>query len=115
MYIAEKTRYENMKYNRCGASGLALDSLYNTYQVTGLPLGPICAPSADAINAALKATNYGIAPKLEGDIKQIVPPILKMSRKLQQDPEYLKTHPWFAYLKPLPKADQMWEGNKKIQ
>ena len=48
-------------------------------------------------------------------IKQIVPPILKMSRKLQQDPEYLKTHPWFAYLKPLPKADQMWEGNKKIQ
>ena len=68
-----------------------------------------CAPTA------LKATNYGIAPKLEGDIKQIVPPILKMSRKLQQDPEYLKTHPWFAYLKPLPKADQMWEGNKKIQ
>ena len=56
-----------------------------------------------------------VAPKLEGDIKQIVPPILKMSRKLQQDPEYLKTHPWFAYLKPLPKADQMWEGNKKIQ
>ena len=49
--------------------------------------------SQDAINAALKATNYGIAPKLEGDIKQIVPPILKMSRKLQQDPEYLKTHP----------------------
>lgn len=44
-----------------------------------------------------------------------MPPILKMSRKLQQDPEYLKTHPWFAYLKPLPKADQMWEGNKKIQ
>ena len=34
-------------------SDLALDSLYNTYQVTGLPLGPICAPSADAINAAL--------------------------------------------------------------
>ena len=34
-------------------SDLALDSLYNTYRVTGLPLGPICAPSADAINAAL--------------------------------------------------------------
>lgn len=34
-------------------SDLALDSLYNTYQVTGLPLGPICAPSAEAINAAL--------------------------------------------------------------
>ena len=34
-------------------SDLALDSLYNTYQVTGLPLGPICAPSADAIKAVL--------------------------------------------------------------
>lgn len=35
------------------SSDLALDSLYNTYQVKGLPLGPICAPSAEAINAAL--------------------------------------------------------------
>ncbi|MFQ9866756.1 MAG: hypothetical protein ACLRWP_06820 [Bilophila wadsworthia] len=41
-----------------------------------------------------------------------MPPILKMSRKLQQDPEYLKTHPWFAYLK-LPAECQMWEGNKE--
>ena len=32
---------------------LALDSPYNTYQVTGLPLGPICSPSAAAIQAAL--------------------------------------------------------------
>ena len=64
---------------------------------------------------AINPQEITMEPKLEGDIKQIVPPILKMSRKLQQDPEYLKTHPWFAYLKPLPKADQMWEGNKKIQ
>lgn len=35
------------------SSDLALDSPYNTYRVSGLPLGPICAPSADAINAAL--------------------------------------------------------------
>ena len=27
MYIAEKTRYENMKYNRCGASGLKLPAV----------------------------------------------------------------------------------------
>lgn len=28
-------------------------SLYNTYENAGLPLGPICSPSAEAINAAL--------------------------------------------------------------
>ncbi|MBE5803802.1 MAG: endolytic transglycosylase MltG [Clostridiales bacterium] len=28
-------------------------SLYNTYENAGLPLGPICAPSVEAINAAL--------------------------------------------------------------
>ncbi len=32
---------------------LALNSPYNTYQVTGLPLGPICNPSEAAIWAAL--------------------------------------------------------------
>lgn len=32
---------------------LALNSPYNTYQVTGLPLGPICNPSEAAISAAL--------------------------------------------------------------
>ena len=34
-------------------SDLAIDSLYNTYLNTGLPLGPICNPSPDAISAAL--------------------------------------------------------------
>ena len=34
-------------------SDLNTDSPYNTYRVTGLPLGPICNPSADAIRAAL--------------------------------------------------------------
>ena len=32
---------------------LALSSPYNTYQVAGLPLGPICSPSEAAIQAAL--------------------------------------------------------------
>lgn len=36
-----------------GSDDLALNSPYNTYQVTGLPLGPICNPSEEAINAAL--------------------------------------------------------------
>ncbi|MGN0747300.1 MAG: endolytic transglycosylase MltG [Aristaeellaceae bacterium] len=35
------------------SSDLATSSPYNTYQVTGLPLGPICNPSEEAINAAL--------------------------------------------------------------
>ncbi|MGN1367682.1 MAG: endolytic transglycosylase MltG [Aristaeellaceae bacterium] len=34
-------------------SDLALNSPYNTYQVAGLPLGPICNPSKAAIQAAL--------------------------------------------------------------
>ena len=34
-------------------SDLAIDSLYNTYSYAGLPLGPICNPSPDAIYAAL--------------------------------------------------------------
>ena len=34
-------------------SDLAIDSPYNTYKYAGLPLGPICNPSVDAIQAAL--------------------------------------------------------------
>lgn len=34
-------------------SDLSIDSPYNTYLYKGLPLGPICNPSADAIQAAL--------------------------------------------------------------
>ena len=36
-----------------GQSDLAVSSAYNTYQVSGLPVGPICAPSQAAIVAAL--------------------------------------------------------------
>ncbi|MBQ7519150.1 MAG: endolytic transglycosylase MltG [Clostridia bacterium] len=35
------------------SSDLAVESPYNTYRRTGLPLGPICNPSAEAIRAAL--------------------------------------------------------------
>lgn len=70
--------------------------------------------SQEAINLAMEATKYAIGPKLQGDIKEIVPPILVMSRKLQQDPEYLKTNPWFKYLKVLPKAEIEWDGTKYL-
>ena len=45
-------------------SELSVNSLYNTYKNRGLPLGPICNPSTDAIVAALypdeqfRAQNY---------------------------------------------------------
>lgn len=35
------------------SSDLAVSSPYNTYRVNGLPAGPICNPSPEAINAAL--------------------------------------------------------------
>ncbi len=35
------------------SSDLAVESAYNTYRVSGLPAGPICNPSPEAINAAL--------------------------------------------------------------
>lgn len=70
--------------------------------------------SQEAINLAMEATKYAIGPKLQGDIKEIVPPILVMSCKLQQDPEYLKTNPCFKYLKVLPKAEIEWDGTKYL-
>ncbi|HPF87288.1 MAG TPA: endolytic transglycosylase MltG [Candidatus Limiplasma sp.] len=42
-------------------SDLAVDSLYNTYTHTGLPLGPICNPSEDAIYAALYPDSQYVA------------------------------------------------------
>ncbi|WCB46216.1 ammonia-forming cytochrome c nitrite reductase subunit c552 [Nitratidesulfovibrio vulgaris] len=70
--------------------------------------------SQKAIDLAMEATQYGIGKDLTGDIKTIVPPILKMNRKLQQDPEFMKTHKWFQYLPVLPKADQVWDGQKRL-
>ena len=44
-------------------SDLAIDSPYNTYKYKGLPLGPICNPSANAIQAALYPDEAFIAEK----------------------------------------------------
>ena len=44
-------------------SDLTADSPYNTYRVTGLPVGPICNPSAAAIRAALYPDNTMINEK----------------------------------------------------
>lgn len=70
--------------------------------------------SQKAIDLANQAAGYTVAAQIQGDIKSVVPPIKEMSRKLQQDPEYLKTHPWLTYLKPLPVAEQVWDGQTRL-
>lgn len=70
--------------------------------------------SQKAVDLAEQATKYGIASALAGNIREIVPPIKEMSRKLQQDPAYLQTNPWLKLLPVLPKADQVWDGQKKL-
>lgn len=45
------------------ASDLAVESPYNTYRVSGLPVGPICNPSPEAINAALYPNESYVAEK----------------------------------------------------
>lgn len=67
-----------------------------------------------AVDLATQATNYGIAPALARPIQETVPPIMKLSRKLQQDPDFLAQHPWTRMLKPLPPANQVWDGQKLI-
>jgi len=71
--------------------------------------------SQEAVNYAMQATNYGIARHLEGDIKDIVPPIREHSRKLQQSQAHLDSHNWLGYLPLLPEADLVWNLNKRIQ
>ena len=66
--------------------------------------------SQKAVDLAVQATDFGIAPALAKDIKELVPPILNLSRKLQQDGEFLKQHPWTKLLPVLPEARQVWEG-----
>lgn len=44
-------------------SDLAIESPYNTYKYEGLPVGPICNPSPEAINAALYPNESYIAEK----------------------------------------------------
>ncbi|SHN56944.1 ammonia-forming cytochrome c nitrite reductase subunit c552 [Desulfovibrio litoralis] len=70
--------------------------------------------SQNAINLAMQATNYEIGKTLEGDIKELVPPILKFSRELQMDPEFMQTHKWLKYLPVTPKAERVWNLQEKV-
>ena len=70
--------------------------------------------SRQAQDYAKQATNYGIAEELEGDIKEIVPPIEEHSRKLMMSEEHLQTHDWFEYLDVAPEEPRTWELNEKV-
>ncbi len=68
-----------------------------------------------AVAAAVRATNYAIAPDLDGDIKEIVPPIKEHSRKLQQSQAHLDSHKWLKYLPLFPEADMLFNGTERLR
>jgi nitrite reductase (cytochrome c-552) len=70
--------------------------------------------SRQATQLAIQATGHAIGSALEGDIYEIVPPIMEHSRKLQQSQEHLDSHKWLQYLPLLPEADLVWDGQKKV-
>ncbi len=70
--------------------------------------------SQKSVEAAIRATGFAIAKDLDGDIKQLVPPILNHSRELMMDPEHMKSHEWFKYLKVAPKAPLIWDGQTRL-
>ena len=70
--------------------------------------------SRKAVAAALRASNYEIAKGVDGEVKSLVPPIMRHSRELQMSPEHLASHKWLSYLPLTPKAARVWDGQKKL-
>jgi nitrite reductase (cytochrome c-552) len=70
--------------------------------------------SQKAVDIAIQAATFTTAEALSKDINELVPPILNHSRELQMDPEHLASHKWLQYLKLTPKAEKVWEGNKRL-
>ena len=70
--------------------------------------------SQKAVDIAIQAAAFTTAEALSKDIKELVPPIMKHSRELQMDPAHMASHQWFKYLKVTPKAEKIWEGNKRL-
>ena len=71
--------------------------------------------SERAVALATEATQFTIAPIMAKDIREVVPPILELSRKLQQDGEFLQKNTWTKLLPVLPKADQVWDGQNRLE
>jgi nitrite reductase (cytochrome c-552) len=71
--------------------------------------------SQKAINYAILATNYCIAPTLEGDITKILSPLLEWNRKKHMDQATKNRHLWTSQLPEVPQAELMWKGQEKIR
>ena len=81
-------------------SDMDIDSPYNTYKVTGLPLGPICSPSQAAITAALYPDEGYVAEKyLYFCAKDPDTGELHFSRTLQEHEQAVSIYAplWAAY------------------
>ena len=70
--------------------------------------------SDEAVQLAIRASNYQIAEAMDRPINELVPPIRQHSRKLQQSQEHLDSHPWLQYLPLLPEAELIWNGNQRV-
>ena len=70
--------------------------------------------SDEAVQLAIRASNYQIAAAMDRPIDELVPPIRQHSRKLQQSQEHLDSHPWLQYLPLLPEAELIWNGNQRV-
>ena len=81
-------------------SDMAVNSPYNTYVNAGLPLGPICSPSQEAINAALYPDEAYVAEKyLYFCAKDPESGELHFSRTLQEHEQAVNIYAplWEAY------------------
>ena len=81
-------------------SDMDINSPYNTYQITGLPLGPICSPSQAAITAALYPDEAYVAEKyLYFCAKDPESGELHFSRTLQEHEQAVNIYAplWAAY------------------
>ena len=104
MYIAEKTRYENMKYNRCGASGLKLPAvslgLWHNFGTNGNfdTMMAMCETAFyNGITHFDLANNYGPVP---GAAEENFGRILKKSLGAYRDELVISTKAGY----------DMWEG-----
>jgi nitrite reductase (cytochrome c-552) len=71
--------------------------------------------SDEAVQLAMRATNFAIAASMNKPIAELVPPIREHSRKLQQSQEHLDSHVWLQYLPLLPEAELVWHGNQRLR
>jgi nitrite reductase (cytochrome c-552) len=83
---------------------LLMDTLFKSYEF-----------SQKAVGYAIQATNYGIAARLEGDIREIVTPILEWNREMHMDPEIKEQHTWTSYLPQIERAERMGVDQERIR